>query len=121
MGKITLEGIEVMANIGLLEEEQKAPQDLYVSLSIECEFAPVADDDDLSQGVDYRKVIEMVKGFEKASGKTIPYAIKPRRAGDVAECWADSSKLFKATGWKAEYGIEEMCEHGWTFIKNKSV
>ncbi len=66
-------------------------------------------------------VLEMVKGFEKASGKTIPYAIKPRRAGDVAECWADSSKLFKATGWKAEYGIEEMCEHGWTFIKNKSV
>ena len=72
MGKITLEGIEVMANIGLLEEEQKAPQDLYVSLSIECEFAPVADDDDLSQGVDYRKVIEMVKGFALAyEGKTL--------------------------------------------------
>ena len=40
MGKITLDGIEVVAKIGLLDEEQKAPQDLYVTLSLECDFAP---------------------------------------------------------------------------------
>jgi len=72
MGTITLDGIEVIAKIGLLEEEQKAPQDLYVSLSIECDFAPVAASDDLDQGVDYREVIEIVKGFALAyEGKTL--------------------------------------------------
>lgn len=72
MGKITLEGIEVVAKIGLLEEEQKAPQDLYVSLSIKCPFASVASSDDLSQGIDYREVIEVVKNFALAyEGKTL--------------------------------------------------
>ena len=72
MGKITLDGIEVVARIGLLEEEQKAPQDLYVSLSLECEFARVVASDDLSQGVDYRSVIETVKDFARSyEGKTL--------------------------------------------------
>ncbi len=63
MGKITLDGIEVVAKIGLLDEEQKAPQDLYVTLSLECDFAPVVANDDLGQGIDYRRVIELVKSF----------------------------------------------------------
>ena len=72
MGKITLDGIEVVAKIGLLEEEQKAPQDLHVTLSLECDFAPVVAEDDLKQGIDYRNVIETVKGFALAyEGKTL--------------------------------------------------
>ncbi len=72
MGKITLDGIEVVAKIGLLEEEQKAPQDLYVTLSLECDFAPVVASDDLGQGIDYRRVIELVKSFALSyEGKTL--------------------------------------------------
>ena len=72
MGIITLDGIEVMARIGLLEEEQKAPQDLYVTLSMECGFEAVVANDDLSEGVDYREVIEKVKAFALAyEGKTL--------------------------------------------------
>lgn len=72
MGKITLDGIEVVAKIGLLEEEQKAPQDLLVSLSLECDFEPVSISDDLSEGVDYREVIETVKRFAlEYEGKTL--------------------------------------------------
>ena len=72
MGKITLDGIEVVAKIGLLEEEQKAPQDLYVTLSLQTDFASVVASDDLSQGIDYRAVIEFVKEFALAyEGKTL--------------------------------------------------
>ena len=72
MGKITLDGIEVVARIGLLEEEQKAPQDLYVTLSMECGFESVVASDDLAQGVDYREVIEKVKVFALSyDGKTL--------------------------------------------------
>jgi UDP-glucose 4-epimerase len=65
-------------------------------------------------------VLDMVVAFEKASGKKVPYKVLPRREGDVAECWADSSKLFKATGWKAQYGIDDMCEHLWKFMEKSS-
>ena len=72
MGKITLDGIEVVAKIGLLEEEQKAPQDLYVTLSLGCDFTAVATGDDLAEGVDYRTVIEEVKAFAlNYEGKTL--------------------------------------------------
>ena len=72
MGKITLDGIEVVAKIGLLEEEQKAPQDLYVTLSMGCDFSGVATADNLAEGVDYRTVIEEVKSFAlNYEGKTL--------------------------------------------------
>lgn len=58
-------------------------------------------------------VLDMVKAFSKACGKEIPYEIKPRRAGDIAMCYADPSKAAKVLGWKAERGLDEMCEDTW--------
>lgn len=58
-------------------------------------------------------VLDLVKAFSKASGKEIPYKIVGRRAGDVAMCYADSSKAKKELGWKAKYELEEMCEDSW--------
>lgn len=58
-------------------------------------------------------VLEMVKAFEKASGINIPYQIIENRPGDVAVCYADSSKAKTELGWTAEKGIEEMCRDSW--------
>ncbi|MDO5602737.1 MAG: UDP-glucose 4-epimerase GalE [Oscillospiraceae bacterium] len=58
-------------------------------------------------------VLDVVKAYEKASGRPIPYKIVPRRAGDIAECWADTKKAKEFLGWQAEYGIEEMCADSW--------
>ena len=66
----------------------------------------------LGTGVGY-SVLDVVKAFEKASGKKIPYVIGPRRDGDIATCDSDPSKARKELGWKAERGIEEMCEDSW--------
>ena len=63
-------------------------------------------------------VLEVLHGFEKACGKTLPYSVKPRRAGDIATSFADCSKAEKQLGWKAELGMEDMCRDGWNFIKN---
>ena len=63
-------------------------------------------------------VLDVVKAFEKASGITIPYDIKPRRAGDIDECYADPSLAERELGWKAQRGIEEMCEDSWRWQKN---
>ena len=66
----------------------------------------------LGTGVGY-SVLDMVKAFSKACGKEIPYEIKPRRAGDIAMCYADPSKAARVLGWKAERGLDEMCEDSW--------
>jgi UDP-glucose 4-epimerase len=58
-------------------------------------------------------VLDMVKAFEKASGKEVPYCIAPRRAGDIAKCYADPSYAKKILGWEAQKGINEMCEDSW--------
>jgi len=58
-------------------------------------------------------VLDIVKAFEKACGKEIPYVIKERRPGDIATCYADSSKALEELGWKAERGLDEMCEDTW--------
>ena len=63
-------------------------------------------------------VLQMVKGFEEASEQKIPYVIKPRRAGDIATCYADCSKAKKELGWEAQYGLKEMCEDSWRWQKN---
>lgn len=60
-------------------------------------------------------VLDVIHAFEKACGKEIPYVIDPRRAGDIAECWADPSKAEKELGWKAQYGIDEMCADTWNW------
>lgn len=58
-------------------------------------------------------VLDMVKAFEKASGKEVPYEITDRRPGDIAECYADPSKAEKELNWKAERNITQMCEDTW--------
>ena len=58
-------------------------------------------------------VLQIVKAFEKVSGRKVPYVIKGRRDGDIGEVWADPSFALKELGWKAEYGIERMCEDLW--------
>ena len=63
-------------------------------------------------------VLDVVNAFIKASGVNIPYEIKPRRAGDIAECYADPTKALNELGWKAERDISEMCEDSWRFIRN---
>ena len=55
----------------------------------------------------------MVKAFEKACGKKIPYEIKPRRAGDIATCYCDATKAKNELNWVAERGLDEMCEDSW--------
>lgn len=54
-------------------------------------------------------VLEMVKAFEKVTGKPIPYKILPRRPGDIDECYADPSYAYKTLGFKAEKTLEDMC------------
>ncbi len=54
-------------------------------------------------------VLDVLHAYEKACGKTLPYAIKPRRPGDIAKCYADPAKAREELGWEARYGIEEMC------------
>ena len=58
-------------------------------------------------------VLEMVKAFENASGKRVPYEIVARRPGDVAECYAEPTLAKEALGWEATRGLEEMCEDNW--------
>ncbi|RJG48668.1 UDP-glucose 4-epimerase GalE [Motilimonas pumila] len=58
-------------------------------------------------------VLEMVAAFEKASGKTVAYKIAPRRAGDIAQCFADPAFAKQELGWQAEKNIEDMTKDGW--------
>jgi len=58
-------------------------------------------------------VLDIVKAFEKASGVKVPYKIVARRAGDIAECYADPTKAAKELNWKAEYDLERMCADSW--------
>ena len=64
-------------------------------------------------------VLEIVRAFEKASGRKVPYRIAARRAGDIATCYADTSKAAKLLGWRAERNIDDMCRDGWNFAKNR--
>ena len=63
-------------------------------------------------------VLEMVRAFEKASGKPVPYQLVPRRAGDIAACYANTSLAEKELGWKAERNITQMCEDTWRWQIN---
>ena len=66
----------------------------------------------LGTGVGY-SVLDIVRNFEEATGVKVPYVITERRPGDIATCYADPSKAAKELGWRAEYGIKEMCEDSW--------
>lgn len=66
-------------------------------------------------------VLDMIKAFEKASGKNVPYQIAPRRAGDIATCFADPSYAKEVLEWEAKKGIDEMCQDTWRWqSKNPS-
>lgn len=58
-------------------------------------------------------VLDVLHAYEKACGKTLPYVIGPRRAGDIAACYADPKKAKDELDWVAKYGIEEMCATSW--------
>ena len=58
-------------------------------------------------------VLDVLHAYEKACKKTLPYEIKPRRAGDIATCYCDASKAREELGWVAEKGIEDMCADSW--------
>ena len=58
-------------------------------------------------------VLDVVKAFEKASGKKVPYEIVPRRPGDVAASFANPAKAQRELGWKAERGLDQMCADAW--------
>jgi UDP-glucose 4-epimerase len=58
-------------------------------------------------------VLEMVKAFEQASGRKVPYEIVERRPGDVAECWADPTLARELFDWEATRSVAQMCEDAW--------
>ncbi len=58
-------------------------------------------------------VLDMVKAFEAASGKKVPYNIVARRAGDIASCYANPDHAAKILGWRAQLGVQKMCEDTW--------
>jgi len=66
----------------------------------------------LGTGTGY-SVLEMIKVFEKVSGKNVPYQMVERRAGDIATCFADPSYAKKILAWEAKKGIDVMCEDIW--------
>ena len=63
-------------------------------------------------------VLDVVTAFEKANGLKVPYAIKPRRPGDIATCYCNPAKAKAELGWEAQFGIEDMCRDSWNFQKN---
>lgn len=58
-------------------------------------------------------VLEMVRAFEEASGKPVPYRVAPRRPGDIATCYADPAKAERELGWKARRSLDEMMRDAW--------
>ena len=70
----------------------------------------------LGTGIGY-SVLEIVKAFEVANNLKLKYEIAPRRAGDVAECYADPTKAKEELEWVAKKGLEDMCKDAWNFIK----
>ena len=63
-------------------------------------------------------VLQMIKAFEEASGKKVPYKIVDRRAGDIASCFADPSYAKEVLNWEASRTIEDMCKDSWNWQKN---
>ena len=62
-------------------------------------------------------VFEIVRAFEKASGRKVAYRIAPRRPGDIASCYADTTRAAELFGWHAERNIDDMCRDGWRFAE----
>ena len=71
----------------------------------------------LGTGTGY-SVLDMVKTFQEVNNVPVPYKIAPRRPGDIAVCYADPAKSAEKLGWKAEYGLAEMCRDSWNWQSN---
>jgi UDP-glucose 4-epimerase len=65
-------------------------------------------------------VLEVVKAFEKASGRLVPYKIGPRRVGDITECWADPSLAKLLIGWKTSRDLNRMCADAWRWQQHST-
>lgn len=63
-------------------------------------------------------VLDVVNAFQKVNGVKVPYVFKPRRPGDIATCFCNPAKAEAELGWKAQFGIEEMCRDSWNWQKN---
>ncbi|RQP42294.1 UDP-glucose 4-epimerase GalE [Burkholderia ubonensis] len=63
-------------------------------------------------------VLEVVRAFEKASGRPVPYELVARRPGDVAECYANPQAAADVIGWRAKFGLDEMCVDHWRWQEN---
>jgi UDP-glucose 4-epimerase len=72
----------------------------------------------LGTGTGY-SVLDLVTTFQEVNGVEIPYEIAPRRAGDIAVCYADTGKAESGLGWRASRGIQEMCQDAWRWQKNQ--
>ena len=70
----------------------------------------------LGTGTGY-SVLDMVKAFERATGKEVKYKIAPRRAGDIAKCYANPEKARIELGWVAEKNLDDMCKDSWRYIE----
>ena len=66
----------------------------------------------LGTGTGY-SVLDIVKAFEQASGRSVPYKVAPRRPGDIASCYADPQRAVDLLGWRAELGLSAMCADSW--------
>ena len=66
----------------------------------------------LGTGIGY-SVLDLVRAFEQASGKPVPYQISPRRPGDIASCYANPASAAALLGWRAERDLRAMCEDAW--------
>jgi UDP-glucose 4-epimerase len=77
---------------------------------------PQCSEINLGTGNSY-SVLDMIRGFEKASEKSIPYRFEPRRPGDIATCYADPSKAKNLIDWQSIYTLDEMCRDHWNWQK----
>lgn len=66
-------------------------------------------------------VLEMVRAFEQASGRPVPYQVVARRPGDVAQCWADPALAQQLLGWHARHGLQRMCDDAWRWQSGVAV
>ena len=73
----------------------------------------------LGTGTGY-SVLDMVKAFERTTGKKVSYKITPRRAGDIATCYADPKKAKEELDWEATKTLEDMCLDSWNYIVNQT-
>lgn len=91
-----------LGHLKALERLQGAPECLTVNLGT---------------GTGY-SVLDMVRAFEKASGKPVPYQVAERRAGDIASCYADPARASELLGWRAGKDLDAMCADGWRWQRN---